>query len=196
MSVLGFQVRPAIFLVEADAGRREEPPRYESWLSRSWQQSTVPQALWATLSHGLSLPHQASPAPARRPRKTLIHQGWRRKRRPRRCRGSDWRLWSAHRVARGCGRPPRSMAIYPSFLRGKTPNFGGLVRDAAGALSAEWQVVQESGGAGGPLRTLGRACGSRAGGSRRRSRRLSLPPGRGSRRRSSAARCSRARSSC
>jgi hypothetical protein len=33
----------------------------------------------ATLSHGLSLPHQASPASARRPRKILTPQGWRRK---------------------------------------------------------------------------------------------------------------------
>jgi hypothetical protein len=33
----------------------------------------------ATLSNGLSLPHQASPASARRPRKILTPQGWRRK---------------------------------------------------------------------------------------------------------------------
>ena len=73
---------------------------------------------WATLSHGLSLPHQASPAPARRPRKTLIHQGWRHTRRPRRCRVTDWRLWSAHKVARGCGRPPPVNGVLPLIFEG------------------------------------------------------------------------------
>ncbi len=36
----------------------------------------------ATLSHGLSLPHQALPASARRPGEILTPHGWRRKRRP------------------------------------------------------------------------------------------------------------------
>jgi len=146
MSVLGFQVRPAIFLVEADAGRREEPPRYESWLSRSWQQSTVPQAPWATLSHGLSLPHQASPAPARRPRKILTHQGWRHKRRPRRCRVTDRRCDRLTRSRGAVADHPRSMAIYPSFLRGKTPNFGERLRDAPGCVMASTQPIPHSPG--------------------------------------------------
>ena len=39
---------------------------------------------WATLSHGLELPHQASPARPGAPR-ILIDHGWRRKGRPGHC---------------------------------------------------------------------------------------------------------------
>jgi hypothetical protein len=45
----------------------------------------------APLSHGLSLPPQASPASARRPRKILTPQCWPRKRRPERYRINDGR---------------------------------------------------------------------------------------------------------
>ena len=40
----------------------------------------------ATLSHGLQIPHQASPASARRPEDILILHRWRRNRRTARCR--------------------------------------------------------------------------------------------------------------
>jgi hypothetical protein len=79
VSALGCQLRPATSLVEAAtraAGRSLPDMSLAFALMAAINGST---GSCATLSHGLSLPHQASPASARRPRKILTPQGWRRK---------------------------------------------------------------------------------------------------------------------
>ena len=146
MNLLGFQVRPAIFLVEADAGRREEPPRYESVVRAHGSNQRfhrLPGRRCRTGSHYRPKPRRRRPGG--RGRLSSIRGG-----------GANATRDAVAEAIGVCGRltgsrgavadHPRSMAFYPSFLGGKTPNFGERLRDAPGCVMASTQRIPHSPG--------------------------------------------------